>query len=53
VDQSRLIEATLPPRWLGARATHPTSIRVSREHRRVKRDRLGAGLLVRAVLGWL
>ena len=45
-------------RWLRAReieayVIHPTSIPVSREHRRAKTDRLDAGLLKRAVLGWL
>jgi transposase len=32
---------------------HPTSIPVSREHRRAKTDRLDIGLLKRAFLGWL
>jgi hypothetical protein len=32
---------------------HPTSIAVSREHRRAKTDRLDTELLMRAVLGWL
>lgn len=32
---------------------HPTSIAVSREHRRAKTDRLDTELLKRAVLGWL
>jgi len=32
---------------------HPTSIAVSREHRRAKTDRLDIGLLKRALLGWL
>jgi transposase len=32
---------------------HPTSIPVSREHRRAKTDRLDLGLLKRAFLGWL
>src|ERR1700747_1423043 len=32
---------------------HPTSIAVSREHRRVKTDRLDTELLMRAFLGWL
>ena len=32
---------------------HPTSIAVSREHRRAKTDRLDLGLLKRAFLGWL
>jgi transposase len=45
-------------RWLRAREVeshviHPTSIPVSREHRRAKSDRLDAGLLMRGLLGWL
>lgn len=45
-------------RWLGARGIeahviHPTSIPVSREHRRAKTDRLDIDLLKRAFLGWL
>jgi transposase len=45
-------------RWLRARGIechviHPTSIPVSREHRRAKTDRLDLGLLKRAFLGWL
>jgi transposase len=45
-------------RWLQTRGIeayviHPTSIPVSREHRRAKTDRLDTGLLMRAVLGWL
>src|SRR3954453_2698010 len=45
-------------RWLRARdveahVIHPTSIAVSREHRRAKTDRLDTGLLERAFLGWL
>jgi transposase len=45
-------------RWLRARGIeayviHPTSIPVSREHRRAKSDRLDTKLLMRAVLGWL
>jgi transposase len=45
-------------RWLRGRGIeayviHPTSIPVSREHRRAKTDRLDAALLMRAVLGWL
>lgn len=45
-------------RWLRARGVesyviHSTSIPVSREHRRAKSDRLDAGLLMRAFLGWL
>jgi transposase len=33
--------------------THRASIPASREHRRAKTDRLDAGLLMRALLGWL
>src|ERR671928_508250 len=45
-------------RWLRARGveahvTHPTSVAVSREHRRAKTDRLDTELLKRAFLGWL
>ena len=45
-------------RWLRAREVeahviHPTSIAVSREHRRAKTGRLDTGLLKRAFLGWL
>jgi hypothetical protein len=45
-------------RWLCARGIecyviHPTSIPVSREHRRAKSDRLDVGLLQRSFLGWL
>jgi len=45
-------------RWLRARdieahVIHPTSVAVSREHRRAKTDRLDTELLKRAVLGWL
>jgi transposase len=45
-------------RWLRAHdveahVIHPTSIAVSREHRRAKTDRLDTELLKRAVLGWL
>jgi transposase len=45
-------------RWLRTRGIeayviHPTSIPVSREHRRAKTDRLDARQLLRAVLGWL
>jgi len=45
-------------RWLRARGIesyviHPTSIPVSREHRRAKSDRLDTQLLMRSVLGWL
>src|SRR3954453_6028113 len=44
--------------WLRARGIeayviHPTSIPVSREHRRAKTDRLDTELLKRAFLGWL
>jgi transposase len=45
-------------RWLreqgiDAYVIHPTSIPVSREHRRAKSDRLDLGLLQRSFLGWL
>jgi transposase len=45
-------------RWLRARGVeahviHPTSVAVSREHRRAKTDRLDLRLLKRAFLGWL
>jgi transposase len=45
-------------RWLRARGIeafviHPTSVAVSREHRRAKTDRLDIGLLKRAFLGWV
>jgi transposase len=45
-------------RWLNshgleAHVIHPTSVAVSREHRRAKTDRLDVGLLQRAFLGWL
>jgi transposase len=45
-------------RWLRgqgieAYVIHPTSIAVSREHRRAKTDRLDTALLKRAFLGWL
>jgi len=45
-------------RWLHARGIeayviHPTSIAVSREHRRAKTDRLDTEMLKRAFLGWL
>lgn len=45
-------------RWLQARGIevhviHPTSVAVSREHRRSKTDRLDAGMLMRVFLGWL
>lgn len=45
-------------RWLRTRGIechviHPTSVSVSREHRRAKTDRLDLGLLQRSFLGWL
>jgi transposase len=45
-------------RWLRASGIeayvmHPSSIAVSREHRRAKTDRLDTELLMRAFLGWL
>ena len=45
-------------RWLRARdietyVVHPTSVAVSREHRRAKTDRLDTGLLKRVFIGWL
>ena len=45
-------------RWLRARSVeahviHPSSVAVSREHRRAKTDRLDTELLKRAFLGWL
>src|SRR3982751_1353102 len=45
-------------RWLRARGIeahviHPSSVAVSREHRRAKTDRLDTALLKRAFLGWL
>jgi transposase len=45
-------------RWLHARSIeahviHPTSVAVSRDHRRAKTDRLDTELLKRAFLGWL
>jgi transposase len=43
----------LRARKIEAYVIHPTSIPVSREHRRAKTDRLDAGLLMRALLGWL
>jgi transposase len=44
-------------RWLGARGLeahviHPTSVAVSRDHRRAKTDRLDTERLKRAFLGW-
>lgn len=45
-------------RWLRAReieayVIHPSSVPVSREHRRAKTDRLDTELLQRSFLGWL
>jgi len=45
-------------RWLRARdieiyVIHPTSVVVSREHRRAKTDRLDTGVLKRVFIGWL
>jgi transposase len=45
-------------RWLRSRGIeayviHPTSVAVSREHKRAKTDRLDASMLLRALLGWL
>src|SRR5829696_1020524 len=45
-------------RWLRQRGIeayviHPSSVAVSREHRRAKTDRLDTELLMRAFLGWL
>jgi transposase len=45
-------------RWLRSRGIeayviHPTSIAISREHRRAKTDRLDTELLKRSFLGWL
>jgi len=45
-------------RWLRARdidahVIHPTSVAVSREHRRAKTDRLDTELLKRVFIGWL
>ena len=45
-------------RWLNTRGveahfTHPSSVAVSRQHRRAKTDRLDTELLKRGFLGWL
>ena len=45
-------------RWLSARGVeahviHPSSVAVSREHRRAKTDRLDTEMLKRGFLGWL
>ena len=50
--------STLLARWLReqgveAYVMHPSSVAVSREHRRAKTDRLDTQLLMRAFLGWL
>ena len=50
--------STLLARWLRERGVeayvmHPSSVAVSREHRRAKTDRLDTELLMRAFLGWL
>src|SRR3954470_413150 len=43
----------LRARGVEAHVIHPTSVAVSREHRRAKTDRLDTELLERAFLGWL
>ena len=43
----------LRARDVEAQVIHPTSIAVSREHRRAKTDRLDVALLKRSFLGWL
>jgi transposase len=43
----------LQERGIEAHVMHPTSIAVSREHRRAKSDRLDTELLLRSFLGWL
>jgi len=45
-------------RWLCSRGIeahviHPTSVAVSREHKRAKTDRLDTAMLIRVFLGWL
>ena len=45
-------------RWLRSRGVeahiiHPTSVAISREHRRAKTDRLDTAMLLRVFLGWL
>jgi transposase len=45
-------------RWLQARGVeahliHPTSVAISREHKRAKTDRLDTAMLMRVFLGWL
>jgi transposase len=43
----------LRAREVEAHVIHPSSVAVSREHRRAKSDRLDTELLMRAFLGWL
>src|SRR3954468_4150030 len=43
----------LRPRGIEAYVIHPTSVAVSREHRRAKTDRRDTALLKRVFLGWL
>jgi len=43
----------LRERGIEAHVIHPTSVAVSREHKRAKTDRLDAAMLLRALLGWL
>jgi transposase len=43
----------LEARGVEARVIHPSSVAVSREHRRAKTDRLDTELLKRGFLGWL
>ena len=43
----------LEPRGVEAHVIHPSSVGVSREHRRAKTDRLDTELLKRGFLGWL
>ena len=43
----------LAPRGVEAHVIHPSSVAVSREHRRAKTDRLDTELLRRGFLGWL
>src|SRR5215211_7077871 len=45
--------AGLRARGVEAYVIHPTSVAVSREHRRAKTDRLDTALLKRVFLGWL
>ena len=48
-----LVGALVPGHGVEAQVIHPTSVAVSREHRRAKTDRLDTALLKRAFLGWL